>query len=130
MAARLSSRTHLEISRSHFFAGQKARLFRPGGELSFVELAVRITRPEFEAAVRPRVADTLSALDRAIASASLSVGDLAGSHVEEAVRLASEQVRGFHCGDAHRRLLGGCSDYYDTIFAVATTINPDGLPAH
>jgi actin-like ATPase involved in cell morphogenesis len=39
---------------------------------------VRITRPEFEAAVRPRVADTLAALDRVIAAASLSVGDLAG----------------------------------------------------
>jgi actin-like ATPase involved in cell morphogenesis len=39
---------------------------------------VRMTRPEFEAAVRPRVADTLSALDRAIASASLTAGDLTG----------------------------------------------------
>jgi len=39
---------------------------------------VRITRPEFEAIVRPRLTETLGALDRAIASAGLGAGDLAG----------------------------------------------------
>ena len=39
---------------------------------------VRMTRVEFESAVRPRVAETLGALDRAIASAGLATGDLAG----------------------------------------------------
>ncbi len=39
---------------------------------------VRITREEFEAAVRPRLADTLGAFDRAVASAGLTAGDLAG----------------------------------------------------
>jgi actin-like ATPase involved in cell morphogenesis len=40
--------------------------------------SVRLTRAEFESAVRPRLAETLSALDRAIASAGVAVGDLAG----------------------------------------------------
>ncbi len=39
---------------------------------------VRLTRSEFEAAVRPRIEDTLGALDRALASAGVAVGDLAG----------------------------------------------------
>lgn len=39
---------------------------------------IRLTRAEFESAVRPRVAETLDALDRAIASAGLKSGDLAG----------------------------------------------------
>src|SRR5262245_53362009 len=56
---------------------------------------VRITRPEFEAAVRPRVGDTLSALDRAIASASLSPGDLAGGVLvgrSSRIPMVAEQV--------------------------------------
>jgi actin-like ATPase involved in cell morphogenesis len=40
--------------------------------------SVRLTRAEFESAVRPRLAETLGALDRAIASAGVAVGDLAG----------------------------------------------------
>src|SRR5882724_4449435 len=35
-------RTHLALGRSHSFAGQKARLLHPGGELSFVELVVLV----------------------------------------------------------------------------------------
>ena len=48
--------------------------------VSFPGLAtsVRLTRAEFESAVRPRLAETLGALDRAIASAGVAVGDLAG----------------------------------------------------
>src|SRR6266516_1451938 len=34
--------THLATSRSHSFAGQKAGLLHPGGELSFVELVVLV----------------------------------------------------------------------------------------
>ncbi|MEX1007764.1 MAG: Hsp70 family protein, partial [Acidimicrobiia bacterium] len=41
-------------------------------------LEVRITREEFEAAVQPRLNDTLGAFDRALASAGLTAGDLAG----------------------------------------------------
>ena len=66
---------------------------------------VRITRPEFEAAVRPRVADTLSALDRAIASASLSVGDLAGVVLvggSSRIPMVAEQVAA-HTGPAQPR---------------------------
>src|SRR2546430_13141971 len=36
----LTPRTHLALGRSHSFAGQKARLLHPSGELSFVELVV------------------------------------------------------------------------------------------
>ena len=43
-----------------------------------LQTQVRITRAELEAAVRPRLAETLGALDRALASAGLAVGDLAG----------------------------------------------------
>jgi actin-like ATPase involved in cell morphogenesis len=43
-----------------------------------VATSVRLTRAEFESAVRPRLAETLGALDRAIASAGVAVGDLAG----------------------------------------------------
>jgi actin-like ATPase involved in cell morphogenesis len=39
---------------------------------------VRVTRAEFEAAVRARVEDTLSAFDRAVSSSGVAVGDLAG----------------------------------------------------
>jgi len=39
---------------------------------------VRITREELEAVMRPRVADTIRALERAVASAGLQMGDLAG----------------------------------------------------
>src|SRR5689334_204441 len=39
---------------------------------------VRITRGEFESAIRPRLEDTLGAFDRALASAGLQAGDLAG----------------------------------------------------
>jgi actin-like ATPase involved in cell morphogenesis len=39
---------------------------------------VRLTRSEFEAVVRERVNDTLAALDRALASAGIDAGDLAG----------------------------------------------------
>jgi actin-like ATPase involved in cell morphogenesis len=39
---------------------------------------VRITREELETVMRPRVADTIRALERAVASAGLQMGDLAG----------------------------------------------------
>jgi molecular chaperone DnaK len=39
---------------------------------------VRITREEFEAAIKPRLGETLAALDRAVAAAGLTNGDLAG----------------------------------------------------
>ncbi len=39
---------------------------------------VRVTRAEFETAVRSRVEDTLGAFDRAVASSGVAVGDLAG----------------------------------------------------
>lgn len=56
---------------------------------------VRITRPEFEAAVRPRVAETLTAFDRALASAGVAVGDLAGVVMvggSSRIPLVAEQV--------------------------------------
>jgi actin-like ATPase involved in cell morphogenesis len=43
-----------------------------------LDTSVRITRPELEAAVRPRVAETLGSVDRVVASAGLQTGDLAG----------------------------------------------------
>ncbi|CAN0423301.1 unnamed protein product, partial [Phaeothamnion confervicola] len=39
---------------------------------------VRVTRDELESALRPRLAETTAALDRAIASAGITAGDLAG----------------------------------------------------
>ena len=39
---------------------------------------VRITRDEMESALRPRIADTITSLERAVASAGLTFGDLAG----------------------------------------------------
>jgi actin-like ATPase involved in cell morphogenesis len=39
---------------------------------------VRITRAEFETAVRSRIQDTIGAFDRAVTSAGVAVGDLAG----------------------------------------------------
>ncbi|MEQ1702735.1 MAG: Hsp70 family protein, partial [Ilumatobacteraceae bacterium] len=39
---------------------------------------VRITRDELESALRPRIADTVASLERAVAAAGLTVGDLAG----------------------------------------------------
>ncbi|WP_162942366.1 Hsp70 family protein, partial [Desertimonas flava] len=56
---------------------------------------VRLTRPEFEAAVRPRVAETLTAFDRALASAGVAVGDLAGIVLvggSSRIPLVAEQV--------------------------------------
>src|SRR5947207_13272363 len=38
----LTPHTHLATSRSHSFAGQKARLLHPSGELRFVELVVLV----------------------------------------------------------------------------------------
>ena len=38
---------------------------------------VRITRPEFEAMIRPRIGETVAALERAVRSAGLSMGDVA-----------------------------------------------------
>ena len=43
-----------------------------------LQTQVRITHAELEAAVRPRLAETLGALDRVLASAGLAAGDLAG----------------------------------------------------
>jgi actin-like ATPase involved in cell morphogenesis len=43
-----------------------------------LETQVRITRPELEQAIRPRLTETLGALDRVLASAGLAAGDLAG----------------------------------------------------
>lgn len=56
---------------------------------------VRMTRAEFETAVRPRVAETLNVLDRTIASASLTAGDLAGIVLvggSSRIPLVAEQV--------------------------------------
>jgi len=39
---------------------------------------VRITRDELESALRPRIADTVQSLERAVAAAGLTMGDLAG----------------------------------------------------
>jgi actin-like ATPase involved in cell morphogenesis len=61
---------------------------------------VRVTRPEFESFVRPRLSETLGALDRAIASAGLTAGDLAGIVLvggSSRIPLVVEQV-GAHSG--------------------------------
>ena len=56
---------------------------------------IRITRDEFEAAIRSRIADTLAALDRAIASAGITTDDLAGVLLvggSSRIPLVTEQV--------------------------------------
>ena len=60
-----------------------------------LQTQVRITRVELEAAVRPRLAETLGALDRAMASAGLAAGDLAGVVLvggSSRIPLVAEQV--------------------------------------
>src|SRR5205823_9713495 len=56
----LTPPTHLATSRSHSFAGQKARLLHPIGELSFVELVVLV-----DVEVAPVLALGLTGWDRA-----------------------------------------------------------------
>lgn len=61
---------------------------------------VRVTRVEFESFVRPRIGETLDALDRAIASTGLTAGDLAGVVLvggSSRIPLVVEQV-GAHTG--------------------------------
>jgi actin-like ATPase involved in cell morphogenesis len=43
-----------------------------------LQTQVRITRTELESALRPRIAETLRALERAVAAAEVDMGDLAG----------------------------------------------------
>lgn len=61
---------------------------------------VRLTRPEFEQMLRPRIADTLTQLDAALASAGLKAGDLSAVVLvggTSRIPLVSEMV-GAHTG--------------------------------
>ncbi len=65
-----------------------------------LDTSVRITRDEFEAALRPYITETLQTLDRAIAAAGMTPGDLAGvilSGGGSRIPLVAEMVAG-HLG--------------------------------
>ncbi len=65
-----------------------------------LDTSVRVTRDEFETALRPYITETLQSLDRAIAAAGLTAGDLAGvilSGGGARIPLVAEMVAG-HLG--------------------------------